>query len=118
MPEYNSTIHNNLIKTMLVYTVQVYLIYLMWTFIVLNLHQLIDLKAELNNMMNHCKSNNMAGSHQRRHGVTGGQIGFCKHVSSEHFPEGGSRYCTVYIFRKAISNLRSIKVKTMAKPFS
>ena len=28
----------------------------------------------------------------------------------ELFPEGGNRYCTMYIIRKIIPNLRSIKI--------
>ena len=60
-------------------------------FIVLNFHQLTDSKVQLNetNVNNH-KSNNITKSYQEDTGLTCRlwQIGFCKQVRSELFPEG------------------------------
>ena len=43
---------------------------------------------------------------------------FCKRASFKLFPEGGNRRCTVYLVRKVIPNLGSIKGKTMTNCFT
>ena len=43
------------------------------------------------------------------------QIGVCKQVSFYLFPKDGNRCNTMYIVRKVLPNLGSIKSKTKAK---
>ena len=85
-----------------------------------NLHQLKDSNVQLNKTsVNNHKCNNIARSYKEDTGVIGmqWQVGFCKQVHFELLPEGGNTYCTVYIIKKVIPNLGSIKSNTMVKVF-
>ena len=94
---------------------------LMWTFITVTLHKLTGVRHSWTLTRQIIMSPVTSIGYTRKDtGVIERlwHIGFWKHRSFVLFLEEGDIRCTVYIVRKVVLNLRSIKGKTMDKVFS